>query len=87
MKNIKVIYTEIGQVPVIIGSINENGEQYYNGTIMGENNIYIQTKTIATCLDQLKKAFELSLHFWVRFELSEIGLVYEGKVKKNWYNE
>jgi hypothetical protein len=86
MKNVKVIYTEIGQVPVLIDVIKESGTTYYNGTVLGEHTIFIQAQTMAYCLDQLKKAFELSLHFWIRYELSEIGLTYEGKVKKDWYN-
>jgi hypothetical protein len=87
MRTIKVIYTELGQIPVIITPVKENSEEYYNGIILGENSIFIQAKSIAKCLEQLKKAFELSMHFWVRFELSDIGLTYEGKVKKDWYNK
>lgn len=87
MKKIELIETELGKVPVIITKAIESGEIYYIGTILGENNIFIQSKTEAFCVDQLKKAFELNMHFWVRYELSEIGLSYEGKVRKDWYNE
>jgi len=83
MKHVKLIDTEIGKVPVVI----EKKDNYYNGTILSENNIFIQAKTEAFCIDQLRKAFECSMHFWVRFELSEINLTYEGKISKNWYNE
>ena len=86
MKKVKVIYTEVGVIPVLIETTKESGDTYYNGTILGEHNIFIQAKTMAYCLDQLKKAFELSLHFWVRLELTELQLSFEGKVQKNWYN-
>ena len=86
MKKVKVIYTEVGIIPVLIEITKENGDTYYNGTILGEHNIFIQAKTMAYCLDQLKKAFELSLHFWVRLELTELQLNFEGKVQKSWYN-
>ena len=86
MRTVKVIHTEIGEIFVIITPVTENGEDYYNGTILGENNNFIQAKSIVKCLEQLKKAFEISIHFWVRYELSEVGLTYEGKVKKDWYN-
>ncbi len=87
MKNVKLIETELGFVPVIIEKVEQNDEIYYNGTILGEHSIFIQAKTEAFCMDQLKKAFECTMHFWVRHELSEIRLNYEGKVSKNWYNE
>ena len=83
----KVIYTDIGIIPVMIDVIEMSGDTYYNGRIIGEHNIFIQAKTMAYCLDQLKKAFELSLHFWVRLELTELHLNYDGKVQKSWYNE
>ena len=60
MKHVKVIYTEIGTIPVVINETTVNGEEYFNGTILGENNIFIQSKTEYFCLDQLKKAFECS---------------------------
>ncbi len=87
MRRVKLIETEIGNVPVVIATVKYNGNTYYNGTILGENNIFIQAKTEAFCLDQLKKAFELSMHFWVRHEFSDLKLNYEGKMSKNWYNE
>ena len=87
MAIVKLINTEVGMIPVVIDKITHEGEIYHNGTILGENNVFIQAKTEAFCLDQLKKAYELSMHFWIRGELSEIGLSYEGKVSKNWYNE
>ena len=87
MRQVRLIETEIGNVPVIIATVKYGGETYYNGTILGENNIFIQSKTEAFCLDQLKKAFELSMHFWVRHEISDLKLSYEGKVSKQWYNE
>ena len=88
MKKVKVIHTELGEVPVIVAPVAEKGgDIHYNGTILGQNNIFIQTKSIATCLEQLKKAFELSMHFWLRQELHDLHLEYEGKIKKDWYNE
>ena len=54
MIKVKVIYTEIGEVPVLIDVINESGTTYYNGTILGEHNIFIQAQTMVYCLDQLK---------------------------------
>ena len=41
MRTVKVIHTEIGEIFVIITPVTENGEDYYNGTILGENNIFI----------------------------------------------
>jgi hypothetical protein len=87
MAEIKLIDTEIGRIPVVIRKIKQEGESYYTGMVLGENNIFIQTKTEAFCIDQLRKAFELSMHFWVRHEISDLKLKYEGKVSKQWYNE
>ena len=87
MKHVKLIETELGKIPVVITKVKTEGESYYNGKVLGENNIFIQTKTEAFCIDQLRKAFELSMHFWVRHQFSELGLIYEGKVSKQWYNE
>jgi len=86
MKEIKIIDTEIGKVPVVINTREEHGMIYYEGTILTESNIFIQAETEEFCLQQLKKAFELSMHFWVRYELADLSLSYEGKVNKNWYN-
>ena len=87
MKRIELIDTELGKLPIVMEKAKENGEIYYNGTILGENSIFIQAKTEVFCIDQLRKAFECSMHFWVRHELSDIHLNYDGKVSKNWYNE
>ncbi len=88
MAIVKLIETELGNIPVVLDKIKHEGVEYYNGTILGERNIFIQAKTEAFCLDQqLKKAFELSMHFWVRNEFSDLKLSYEGKVSKQWYNE
>lgn len=87
MKKVELIDTEIGKVPIVISKVKQHGEINYNGRIIGENNIFIQTRTEAFCIDQLKKAFELSIHFWLRNELFDIQLKYEGKISKNWYNE
>lgn len=88
MKKVILIDTEIGKVPALItGKRNAEGEDYYTGTILGEHSIFIEAKTEAFCIDQLQKAFELLMHFWVRSEFAEINLSYETKVSKNWYNE
>ena len=88
MKEVRIIYTEIGGVPVTIEQVVRDGKTLYEGKVLGENSIFIQSETEEHCLDQLKKSFELSMHFWVRFEIGDIpGVSYEGKVKKNWFNE
>jgi len=87
MKQVKLLNTEIGFVPVVLEEKEENGEKFVNGTVLGENSIFIQAKTEAFCMDQLRKAFECLMHFWVRSEFSDINLTYESKVSKNWYNE
>jgi arginine repressor len=87
MKKVILIDTELGNVPVIINKVSENNEILFNGTILGENNIFIQARTEEFCIDQLRKSFECAMHFWIRYELVEIGLIYEGKINKNWYNE
>jgi len=86
MKELKLINTEIGRIPVLIQKIEDNDKTYYEGSVLSEYNIFIQAETEEFCLEQLKKAFELSMHFWVRYELADLGLSYEGKVNKNWYN-
>ncbi len=87
MKEVRIILTEVGKVPVTIEKVIKDGIVHYEGKIMGENNIFIETETEDYCLDQLRKAFELSMHFWLRFELNDLHLNYMGGVKKDWYNE
>lgn len=87
MKEVRIIETELGGVPVTLEKVKDNGEEFFLGEILGEKNIFIQTKTEAFCLNQLKKAFECSMHFWVRNQISNLKLNYEGKISKDWYNE
>ena len=74
--------TEYGKIPIVItpamGSF-DGFEGYYkfHGQILDEDNIMIFEMTEEKCIDELVKAFEIKMHFWVRANLAELHLEYE----------
>jgi hypothetical protein len=75
LNNLEQIETEIGKVLVIVNEVIENGELRYDGRIFDENmKIFIQTPTKESCLEGLKNAFELQIHFWLYKELLPMNI-------------
>ena len=75
MKELEIIETELGRVPVIINEVIEKGELRYDGRMLFEDvKIFIQTPTKESCLEGLKNAFEIQMHFWLYKELFPINI-------------
>ena len=75
LNNLELIDTELGKVPVIINETIENGVLRYDGRMMDEEiKVFIQTPTKESCLEGLKNAFELQMHFWLYKQLVNINI-------------
>jgi len=75
MKELEIIYTELGRVPVIITEVIEDGEIRYDGRMFyNDMKIFIQTPTKESCLMGLKNAFEIQMHFWLYKELLPMNI-------------
>ena len=80
MKELEIIKTEIGNVPVIVNEVIENGELRYDGRILyNDMKIFIQTPTRESCLEGLKNAFEIQMHFWLYKELLPINIEFRNE--------
>ncbi len=71
MKDLRIIETELGKIYVIIDSINN---QYEGKLFDSDMNINIITPTLDSCLEGLKNAFEIQMHFWLYKELLPINI-------------
>jgi len=70
LNNVELIDTELGKIPVIVNDFIEKGEIRYDGRMIDEDmRIFIQTPTKESCLEGLKNAFEIQMHFWLHKEL------------------
>lgn len=77
LNNLELIETEIGNIPVIISEVIENGEKRYDGRMLdNEMKIFIQTPTKESCLNGLKNAFELQMYFWLSRELKPLNITF-----------
>lgn len=77
LNNVELIETELGKIPVIVNEIVERGEIRYDGRMIDNDmKIFIQTPTKESCLDGLKNAFEVQMHFWLYKELMPIDIAF-----------
>ena len=83
MREILLMGTEIGRVPIVITDKRVKGVSVFEGKILDSNSIHIQSLTLENCIIELKKAFELQIHFWLRNQMTDLNIAYEGTNKKN----
>ena len=75
LNNVELIDTELGKIPVIVNDFIEKGEIRYDGRMIDNDmKIFIQTPTKESCLEGLKNAFEIQMHFWLYRELLLIDI-------------
>jgi len=86
MKQILLMCTEIGEIPILICDRVEKDVTIYTGTILNNNSIHIQSLSKENCIIELKKAFELQAHFWLRNQLLDLNITYETSNKNNTKN-
>lgn len=75
--------TDIGRVPIVICDKVDKGVSIFTGTILNSNAIHIQALSKENCIIELKKAFELQTHFWLRNQLLDLNITYEASNKSN----
>lgn len=75
MKELSIIETELGEIPIITAKNIKDGEIQYEGTVIYDDmTIIIQTPTKELCLVGLKNTFEIQMHFWLYKELLPINI-------------
>ena len=83
MKQILLMDTEAGKVPILVINKIVNDCEIFEGKILDSNSIHIQSLSLSGCISELKKAFELELHFWVRNQLLSENIIYEQSINKS----
>ena len=71
---IRKIETSLGTILVIIRKVkSNNGDVTYHGTVpYSDIKIGIVTPTESSCVEGVKKSFELQMDFWLKRELSTV---------------
>ena len=71
--NVKIIDTELGQIPALVKPKFMKGKMMYDGKLLYDDvNINICTPTLESCLEGLKSGFELQAHYWLVEQLGTI---------------
>lgn len=82
MREVLLMGTEIGRVPIVITDKKVKGVSIFEGKILNSNAIHIQSLSKENCIIELKKAFELQIHFWLRNQITDLNIAYEGTNNK-----
>lgn len=77
MKDVLLMGTEIGKVPIVVSDRVVKGVRVFEGKILDSNTIHIQSLSKENCIIELKKAFEIQIHFWFRNQITDINITYE----------
>ena len=82
MREVLLMSTDIGRVPIVICDRKVKGADVFTGTILNSNSIHIQSLTKENCITELKRAFEVQTHFWLRNQLLDLNISYEPTTDK-----
>lgn len=82
MKDVLLMGSEIGRVPIVINDRIVRGIRIFEGKILDSNTIHIQSLSKENCIIELKKAFELQIHFWLRNQITDTNIIYDTTTNK-----
>lgn len=74
MNELHLLNIDHGTVPVVVSEKNFNGKTFYEGRMFEGDGIYIVADTKEDCLKKLKNAIDTGLKFWLRLQISDLGI-------------